>query len=124
MNEKGHKYFFGQWPEMPYKRKEKEMKVYKNDAEYYVAESLEDLLILWKEHIGDDYIEDGYGTLDDWEELPPDTEITIWWNYEDEINSIPKDVIPIEKYGSWLIKATASQWAKSNGRGFLCSTEY
>jgi hypothetical protein len=80
--------------------------VYTNDIDTFIAASLADLWVLYRETIGD--------TIDDderqaWHLIAPEHEITV---------QFPDDDPPHTD------TATAAEWVQRHGRGFLCSTEY
>ena len=83
--------------------------MFTNDTDTIVAEDLADVAIVLADHYGSSMAEEGW-TLDEWGLVTDDTSITI------------RNV-----HGNgWDDKETrsAAEWAKQNGRGFLCSTEW
>ena len=102
-----------------------ELKVFENDADTYIAYSVEDAMEAFKEMIGDDYVADGYGDADDWSECNLEGYQTIL--FEDKTEQDFDDAFEVlERSGDYFIrvKAKYKDWIKWNGRGFLCSTEY
>lgn len=72
------------------------------DADYVVAASPDDAAIAWCEHT-----------------LSPTGDAGTFYQIDDA------RVLSIRNEESDpLVKKTAAEWATSNGRGFLCSTEY
>lgn len=81
------------------------LSVFKNEVvEHVVAESEADASQVWRETVGEDYDEEDCGA---WEREPDDTVLSI-----------------TDDSGENEESKTCAQWAASNGRGFLCSTEY
>jgi hypothetical protein len=86
-----------------------ELKCYSNDVETYVAKSPEDATAAWEEATGEkreDYSDEEL----EWDEIPAFAVLRInteECGYEEQN----------------IVEKTAREWAKSNGRGFLCSTE-
>ena len=79
-------------------------------SDMVVADSKEDALEVWCAHVGEnpeDYV-------NVFEQIPGDKMIKII-DGEDCVYTITEDTQYTEK--------TAAQWAKKNGRGFLCSSE-
>lgn len=87
--------------------------VFTDRTDFYVASSVDDVLALWVELTGDD---PGYFEREEWNQEPDDRQMTIWC----------EDDQPTEPHsdGAELVTKTCSEWAASNGRGFLASTEY
>ena len=76
--------------------------VWSDKTDWVIAESLEDVREVLREHRCDDDI-----IIEDFAKLPDDNVIVI--GDEDGVLKTSK---------------TAAEWAAENGRGFLCSTEY
>lgn len=85
------------------------MKVFTNDTDTVVAEDLADVQRVVEAHYGATFEQEGW-TLDEWEQVPDDQVITIC-NFHDR-GADDKEA------------RTAAAWASSEGRGFLCSTEW
>ena len=85
------------------------MKVFTNDTDTVVAADLADVERVVEDHYGYTFEQEGM-SLDDWSEVPPDEPITIC-NFH---NCGPDD----------KETRTAAEWAATEGRGFLCSTEW
>jgi hypothetical protein len=85
------------------------LRVFTNETDTVVARSLQDAQVVVEQHYGATFEQEGW-SLDEWSEVPGDTPITIR-----NVNG-----------QGWDDKATrtASEWAMSDGRGFLCSTEW
>lgn len=85
------------------------LKVFTNDTDTVVANDLADAQRVWEEKIGATFEQEGM-SLDDWSRIADDKPITIR-NLHDR---------------GWDDKATktAAEWVASEGRGFLCSTEW
>ena len=105
------------------------MKVYTNTVDTIVAEDKEDLRKVCAEHYGDDEEFEGEGYFE-WVEVDQEEMLLIYY-WTDDWPSIEKDTIPPnaeidtdERAGHVNVMAKAKDWAKSYGRGFLCSTEY
>ena len=75
-----------------------------NDHDYVVARSVEDAWEVWEQSCGEK--REDYEPEWEWEQKSDDGTLTI----NDE------DAGPQTK--------TRGEWARSNGRGFLCSTEF
>lgn len=85
------------------------MKVFTNHTDTVVASCLADIPAVLAHHYGSTMEEEGW-SLDDWDQVPDDKQITIR-NVHDR-GYYDKEV------------KTAAEWAASEGRGFLCSTEW
>lgn len=85
-----------------------ELRVFTNGTDTVVAADLADAQRVVEAHHGVTFEQEGW-SLDEWEEVPSDQLITIW----------------DEGYDALLYTSkTAADWVASDGRGFLCSTEY
>ena len=82
-----------------------ELRIYENDCDTVIAYSPEDAVAVWDESIGDSYLADGYGAVDDWTLRQGNT---LRITDPDEARAV----------------RTHSEWIAKEGRGFLCSTEY
>lgn len=81
------------------------LRVFRNECDWYVASSAEDAAKAYSEFVGEaPDPEDPFEPLDD------DHPLTI---------TVDPDARKPEK-----VTKTCAEWAGSNGRGFLCSTEY
>jgi hypothetical protein len=87
------------------------MHVYTNDTDTVIAADLDDVRAIIEAHIGCTLEAEGW-SLDDWRMLPDDEIKTI--RFDDEV---PPGVEP-------RVTKTCAEWIASEGRGFLCSTEY
>lgn len=76
--------------------------VFTDGVDSVVAYDADDAAAVWNEHIGDDYEGDGF------EPFPDDKSLTIDRSDEDLGHETK----------------TCREWADTEGRGFLCSTEY
>ena len=85
------------------------MKVFTNDTDTVVAEDLADVQKVIEAHYGSTFEQEGW-TLDEWEEVPDDKPITICNLHDRGVDD--------------KATHTAAEWAKSEGRGLLCSTEW
>lgn len=85
------------------------MKLWTDDHDTVVAADLADAQKVWEEHNGSTF-EQEMMTLDDWEQVPDDKLVTI-------CNIHDRGVDDKET-------RTAAEWAKLNGRGFLCSVDW
>jgi hypothetical protein len=85
------------------------MKVFTNDTDTVICESINDVESVIKEVCGYSFEDEGM-SIDDWSEIPADELITIC-----NLN----DGGPDDKE-----TRTAAEWASKEGRGFLCSTEW
>jgi hypothetical protein len=83
------------------------LRVFTNDVDTVVARDLHDAQRVVEAYYGATFEQEGW-SLDEWGEVPGDKPITI------------------RNDRGWDDKATktASEWSISNGRGFLCSTEW
>jgi len=103
-------------------------RIFSNDYDTFVAMDIDDLLDVYKENYGQTMIEMDED-LRDWSEIDVDRPMTIWCerdNYNPEDSFYPPDAKVTFDEGSqcYQITSTGRAWAKANGRGFLCSTEY
>lgn len=94
-----------------------ELHVFGGDMESYVAYDSEDLKKVYFELTGSEYDpEDG-----SFEQVPDDQEISIL--YED-IEDVKEEYFPENcKVDGNRVTAKAGDWARINGRGFLCGEE-
>lgn len=85
------------------------LKVFTNHVDTVVAKDLDDVAAVLANHYGSTMEEEGW-SLDDWGEVADEKVITIR-NFNDR---------------GWDDKGTrtAAEWARTEGRGFLCSTEW
>ncbi len=86
-------------------REQKELKVFSNDVDWFIAHDDEDANEQWAEFSGEDPAEYDHA----WDVVADDKVISFY----DE-NLAPSEAV----------KHTAKEWVGINGRGFLCSTEY
>lgn len=99
------------------------LKVYHNGCDWVVAESPEDADKVIGEYTGGDYGDDP----DEWEELDPSHVLNI---YQSDLpnrgyyTSKNFDISQDGELGMFVISGTCQQWVDTEGRGFLCSTEY
>lgn len=102
-----------------------ELHVYENDTDKVVARDAEDAWAVWCESIGErreDY-EDSW----DWEKVPSSTIISIGFEEADPNPALYEGLARLpsnDRIWEFRCKTTAADWAKRNGRGFLCSTEF
>lgn len=85
------------------------MKVFTNRTDTVVATDLADMQRVVEEQYGTTFEQEGW-TLDEWEVVPDDKQITIC-NVEGRGHDDKET-------------RTAAEWARHNGRGLLCSTEW
>jgi hypothetical protein len=85
------------------------VKVFTNHTDTVVAEDLADVQKVVEAHYGATFEQEGW-TLDEWGEVP-DTETITICNFHDRGHD--------DK-----VARTAAEWVQSEGRGFLCSTEW
>lgn len=83
-----------------------ELHCYTDDTDTVVAASIEDARAAWKAHLGDDREHDD--TDYPFELVPDEQKLRIDNAFDD----------------GKMVEKAAGDWAASNGRGFLCSTEY
>ncbi len=102
-----------------------DLKVFHNDVDWIIAESLEDVPKVLKEHIGyepDDYELEGY------EELDMDKEFSMFFVDHGRDDKPPESDYPksadVYYDEGWYAKSTYRQWAEHLGRAFLASTEW
>jgi hypothetical protein len=86
------------------------LRVYTNGTDFYVAESLNECWALFEKHTGERRAD--YEEHDPFGQLVAEMPVKILCE-----NGKPSDS------GEFLTK-TAAEWAKQEGKGFLCSTEY
>lgn len=95
--------------------------VFTNGHEGWVAKSPEDVLSIYKEWTGLDYDpEEGDYP---WEPIPDDQIIKIG-SEEEMAHDTPPTAALERKNGYYLYSAKASEWAATNGRGFLFADEW
>lgn len=85
------------------------LKVFTNDTDTVVATDLEDVKNIVEAHYGSTFEQEGW-TIDEWGEVP-DAEVITIHNFHDR------------GYDDKVAR-TAAEWAATEGRGFLCSTEW
>lgn len=84
------------------------MRVFTNGTDTVVAADLADAQRVVEAHYGATFEQEGW-SLDEWREVAGDKTISICTNPDEDSDPVSK---------------TASEWASSDGRGFLCSTEF
>lgn len=100
-----------------------DLKVFHNGNDWVIAESPADADKVIFEWTQGDYGDDPDG----WEELQPDKKLNI---YQHELpnrgyyTSKKFDISQDGENGQFVISGTCQQWIETEGRGFLCSTEY
>jgi len=101
------------------------LKVYDNGFNHIVAKSIEDAWLVWCETTGEDRAD--YDEME-WGEESSDKRLTIRFEEYANLYSERPDGAIVEEKGDKddleLVSATFRAWAKLNGRGWLCSTEY
>lgn len=103
------------------------LRVFTNDVETFVAQDLEDLAKVYVEFYGETMEEIG-ADLSEFKLVRDDHPIKIF--LDEDGSAFPAEQWPQgaienrDENGKISLTATAGAWAKSNGRGFLCSTEY
>lgn len=98
------------------------LRVYDNGCDQVVAESIDDAWQVWCETTGEDRAD--YDDME-WGEEPDDRLQTIRYEeYADLYSERPEGATIEAKGDIELVTATYGAWAKLNGRGWLCSTEY
>lgn len=85
-------------------------KVWTNGTDTVIAANLADVRSVIEAQIGCTLEQEGW-SLDDWSALPDEEPLTI--NLEEQ----PEGLDP-------KVTKTCAEWVASEGRGFLCSTEY
>jgi hypothetical protein len=103
-------------------------RIFSNDVDTFVAMDMDDLPDVYQMHYGETMTSMDE-ELENWSEIDPDKLMTIWCegdDYNPEDPQYPPEAEVTRKEGDCrvYIKATGRAWAKANGRGFLCSTEY
>lgn len=93
--------------------REPTLHVFTDRTDFYVGASIEDVRAAWYELTGEDL---EWFASEEWEQLPDGHSMTIWC--EDGFPTEP------ESDGAERVTKTHAEWAASNGRGFLASTEY
>lgn len=99
-----------------------ELKAYTDYVDTYVATSVDEAKRFQRELLGITE-EDQEGC--EWCELPPDRELSIL--IEDQMDvgpMIPKEGHVKDLNDGKLVTKTVAAWIKSNGRGFLSSTNF
>lgn len=88
--------------------------VFHDDCEWWVAESLEEC---WELFLKDKGVSRDYYEAYEFEQLPEDKIISILCERDAEGVWRPSD-------GGEYVEKTAAEWAKQQGKGMLCTTEY
>lgn len=99
-----------------------ELHVWKNDiVEWFVAESESEVWELWHKETGEnrvDYIDMDFSQIDDSESL------TVRYDDLYDVPSPLPDGGTLNNENGIRVTATCGAWAKQNGKGLLCTTEY
>lgn len=104
-------------------------RIFSNDVDTFVAMDWDDLPDVYQLHYGESMFSMGE-EMEAWSEVDLNKLLTIWcdadeYNPEESIYPPDATVQRGETEGDRvLITASGRAWAKSNGRGLLCSTEY
>lgn len=101
-------------------------RVFSNSTDTFVAMDWDDLQEVYRLHYDETMAGNGED-LDDWEEVPGDHPLEIWVDKDDYDPEDPHNPAgaTTEQNGDLIyVTAKARDWAKANGRGFLCSTEF
>jgi len=108
------------------------LKMYYNGSDTVIAESIEDVKLVWKECTGDDWdlFVKNEEIDDEWEIKHKDTWSIIFEDLDDVVkifktNDVYK-VYDVEKddSGYYLVKATEQAWITNHGRGWFCSENW
>jgi hypothetical protein len=102
------------------------LKIFSNDYESFIVKDLEDLKAFHKEFYGET-MEEMDIDIDDYSESGIDEFYNIQIEDSDYSAGDPKIPQNAEirfRDGIVFVKAIAHEWINSNGRGFLCSTEF
>ena len=98
--------------------------VYTNDTDTVIAADLDDVRAIVEAQIGCTLEAEGW-SLDDWRQVPDDKPLTIVDN-EGDLAKRGETIIPpppgLDVYPR--VTKTCAEWVASDGRGFLCSTEF
>ena len=107
-------------------------RVYTNDVDTFVAEDKDALREQYEATYGDE-MEEMTGDpdeLDNWREIHADEPLSIFWDAEREgfperadVEEVPEDKRMMPEF-THSVTASACNWAKHVGHGFLCSTEW
>ena len=102
------------------------LRVYTDNFDFIVAANLDDLkfLLFGRSIYNSDEVEE---IIDDYGAISQQSKISIAFEDDDLIPGAIPTGASVKKSGIadyiQIVTATAEEWAKSNGRGFLCSTE-
>lgn len=101
------------------------LRVFTNDVDTFVVRDLSDLPQAYLDFYGMSMEEIvGNNDLSEWHEMPAEKMLKIWIDCDPDNPSLPKNATVEYKNNGIALTAKAGDWAASNGRGFLCSTEY
>lgn len=95
----------------------KVLKVWSNGVDTVAAYSPEDVKACLKEVYG---YEDVDLEEEEYVEVPPDRLIRVHF---EELTPYPVTLEDVPEGASFLVVATARQWAEKKGRGIICTTE-
>jgi hypothetical protein len=108
-------------PQKEHSDKPDTLHVFVNDyGEGYVANSILDVALIYKDHTGMDYDPDEGGV---WKQIPDDQMLTIC-SEEAPMSGHPEDVTMEIDDGYFCYTSTAEKWAAANGAGLLFSPEF
>lgn len=98
------------------------LKVWSNDTDTVIATDIDDVRRIVKSTCGYSIDEEG-GGVDEWYSLP-DSKVIKIDDSEGELRKrgFKTETNPIS--GHEVVARTCAEWIASEGRGFLCSTEY
>lgn len=109
--------------------------VFFNGNDWVVAKDYKDAAKAWSEFTGDDWFEDGYVDENDstggWEQLAGDAELRLYCSPDwepisklENVRNLEDDGYPKADPDTILYSATAEDWSRAVGRGWLGSMEW
>jgi hypothetical protein len=100
------------------------LRVFTNDYDTVIAHDLGDIRHVYLEFIGEDYFVFASEMLGDFREVPPEAEIAIRFERDQYDGTWADRQVKKGEHGEMIVTKTAAEWIKSEGRCFLCSTEW
>ncbi len=104
------------------------MNMYTNGAEWIIAESPIDAIDVWNCHIGDNYIDDLFGDIDDWVIVPDNEQLSFWTDGDELFDNFSEfdEIVEIHNKphdNTITFIAPAHIWVQVFGRSYFLTTE-
>ncbi len=106
-----------------------DLHVFHDDYDWYIASNASDAVKEWENHQGGDVSRDPSEFLP-FEQLPDNSDVTVFWGDDDwpipEPVVLPQSASVLHNLneGKHFVTMPCKDWAKTFGKGFLCSTEW